>query len=67
MVIPRDFAVHMTWFPEKVWLYRVCAYIWCGCIPVRLYKVFIRLQTSSRHIAFKLQAGVVAVAGTLCW
>lgn len=31
------------------------------------YKVFIRLQTSSGHISFELQAGVVAVAGTLCW
>ncbi len=38
VVIPRDFAVRVTWFHEKMCLYRVCAYIWWGYIPVRLYQ-----------------------------
>ncbi len=29
------------------------------------YKVSVCLQTSSRHISFELQAGVVPVAGTV--
>ena len=33
-VIHREFAVHMTWFPEKVCLYCACAYFRCGYIPV---------------------------------
>ena len=34
VLIPRVFAVQMTWFPEKVCLYRVCAYMRCDYIPV---------------------------------
>ena len=46
VLIPRDFAVQMTWLPEKVCLYRVCAYMRCGYNPVRLY---LYLQNSNLH------------------
>lgn len=43
VLIPREFAVRTTRFPETVCLYRVCGYMRCGYIPVCRYNMSLLL------------------------